>query len=57
MGAGVERCQGKAIFAPHARLDGEEFEKLGYPEPHVDWDETKVRAMERFKGDMKDAER
>ena len=47
--------KGKAVFEPHKRLSGEEFEKLGYPRPHVDWHETKKRAMERFKSDMADA--
>ncbi|KAL8950954.1 MAG: hypothetical protein Q9222_003044 [Ikaeria aurantiellina] len=48
--------KGKAVFDPAKRLGKEEFEKLGYPRPHVDWHETKQRAMERFKSDMKDAE-
>ena len=48
--------EGKAVFAPYERLSREEFEKLGYPKPHVDWKETKARCMERFKRDMKDAE-
>ena len=47
--------KGKAVFSPYDRLPEEEFKKLGYPEPHVDWKETKARAMERFKSDMKDA--
>lgn len=51
--AGVE---GKAVFAPHARLGKAEFEKLGYPAPHVDWKKTKARCLERFKADMQDAE-
>ena len=48
--------KGKAVFDPWNRLPREEFEKLGYPEPHVDWHETKQRAIERFKRDMKDAD-
>ncbi|PVI06566.1 Cryptochrome/photolyase FAD-binding domain-containing protein [Periconia macrospinosa] len=52
----LKDVQGKAVFAPHERLSKEEFEKLGYPKPHVDWKETKQRAMERFKRDMKDAD-
>lgn len=48
--------EGKAVFSPHDRLPKAEFEKLGYPKPHVDWKETKQRCMERFKSDMKDAE-
>ena len=51
----LKNVKGKAVFAPHARLDKAEFKKLGYPAPHVDWNETKARAMERFKRDMKDA--
>lgn len=48
--------QGKAVFAPWERLGREEFEKLGYPRPYVDWHETKERCMQRFKRDMADAE-
>lgn len=44
--------KGKAVFSPHDRLSKEQFEKLGYPRPHVDWHETKKRCMERFKRDM-----
>ncbi|KAG8624818.1 hypothetical protein KVT40_007885 [Elsinoe batatas] len=43
---------GKAVFDPFHRLDKKEFEKLGYPEPHVDWNESKQRCMERYKSDM-----
>ena len=52
----LKDVEGKAVFSPHDRLSKEEFEKLGYPRPHVDWHETKQRCMERFKNDMKDAE-
>jgi deoxyribodipyrimidine photo-lyase len=52
----LKDVKGKAVFAPHARLSKAEFDKLGYPRPHVDWNETKARVMERFKRDMKDAE-
>lgn len=48
--------EGKAVFSPHDRLSKAEFEKLGYPKPHVDWHETKKRCMERFKSDMSDAQ-
>ena len=51
----LRNVKGKAVFAPYDRLSREEFEKLGYPKPHVNWKETKVRAIERFKRDMKDA--
>lgn len=51
----LKDVKGKAIFAPYERLSKEEFEKLGYPKPHVDWKETKQRAIERFKSDMRDA--
>lgn len=47
--------KGKAVFAPYERLSKKEFEKLGYPKPHVDWKKTKHRAVERFKIDMRDA--
>lgn len=52
----LRNVKGKTVFDPYNRLAKEEFEKLGYPEPYVDWQETKQRAMERFKTDMKDAE-
>ena len=52
----LKGVEGKAVFSPHDRLPKAEFEKLGYPRPHVDWKETKQRCMERFKNDMKDAE-
>ena len=48
----LKDVKGKAIFDPHKRLGKKEFEKLGYPAPHVDWNETKARAMDRFKSDM-----
>ncbi|KAF1975528.1 Cryptochrome/photolyase FAD-binding domain-containing protein [Bimuria novae-zelandiae CBS 107.79] len=51
----LKGVKGKAIFAPYERLSKEEFEKLGYPKPHVNWKETKQRAIERFKSDMRDA--
>lgn len=44
--------EGKAVFSPHDRMPKAEFEKLGYPRPHVDWRETKERCMQRFKRDM-----
>ncbi|KAL8243749.1 hypothetical protein R6Q59_010007 [Mikania micrantha] len=52
----LKDVEGKAVFSPYERLSEEEFEKLGYPKPHVDWKETKQRAIERFKRDMHDAE-
>ncbi|ETN42525.1 uncharacterized protein HMPREF1541_01682 [Cyphellophora europaea CBS 101466] len=52
----LKNVEGKAVFDPYNRLSKEEFKKLGYPEPYVDWNETKQRCMERFKSDMKDAE-
>ena len=48
----LKGLEGKAVFDPHGRLGKKEFEKLGYPAPHVDWAETKARCMERFKRDM-----
>ncbi|KAF2753922.1 Cryptochrome/photolyase FAD-binding domain-containing protein [Pseudovirgaria hyperparasitica] len=44
--------EGKAVFAPHERLSKSEFEKLGYPRPHVDFNETKERAVARYKRDL-----
>jgi deoxyribodipyrimidine photo-lyase len=52
----LKDVKGKAIYDPYHRLDKNEFEKLGYPAPYVDWKETKQRCIERFKRDMKDAE-
>ena len=52
----LRHVKGKAVFSPHDRLSKQEFEKLGYPRPHVDWKETKARCIERFKRDMHDAE-
>lgn len=52
----LKDVKGKAVFDPYHRMDKDEFEKLGYPAPYVDWSETKQRAIERFKSDMKDAE-
>lgn len=48
----LKDVQGKAIFAPYERLSKEEFEKLGYPKPHVDLTESRNRAKERFKRDL-----
>lgn len=48
----LKDVQGKAVFEPHSRLGKGKFEKLGYPRPHVDWAETKQRALARFKEDM-----
>jgi deoxyribodipyrimidine photo-lyase len=52
----LKNIKGKAVFDPYHRLPKDEFEKLGYPAPYVDWKETKQRAIERFKSDMKDAD-
>lgn len=52
----LKHLQGKDIFDPYHRLSKQECEKLGYPAPHVDWSETKQRAMERFKHDMSGVE-
>lgn len=46
----------KAIFAPSERLSKGEFEKLGYPAPHVDFKESKDRALTRYKQDLADAD-
>ncbi|KAK4694009.1 hypothetical protein P7C71_g3493, partial [Lecanoromycetidae sp. Uapishka_2] len=52
----LAHLKGKEIYSPHDRLSKAEFEKLGYPRPHVDWKETKQRCMERFKSDMSGVE-
>ena len=52
----LKNVEGKAVFAPYERLSKQEFEKLGYPKPYVDWNETKARALDRFKSDMKDVD-
>lgn len=48
----LKGVKGKALFDPFHRLSKEEFKKLNYPEPYVDWVETKQRCMQRFKSDM-----
>ena len=52
----LKDVKGKAVFAPWERLSKEEFEKLDYPRPHVDFSESKQRAIERFKKDLADAD-
>lgn len=52
----LKDVKGKAVFSPHDRLSKEEFEKLGYPKPHVDFAESKARCMERYKSDMSGVE-
>lgn len=51
--AGLE---GKEVFDPFHRLGKSEFEELGYPEPHVDFRETSLRAKERYKRDLAEAD-
>ncbi|KAK4540634.1 hypothetical protein LTR36_009065 [Oleoguttula mirabilis] len=48
--------KGKEIFAPHDRLSKEEFEKLGYPYPHVNYAETAQRAKQRYKRNLAEAD-
>ena len=52
----LKDVKGKAVFAPYARLSKSEFDKLGYPKPHVDWKETKARALDRFKRGLRNAD-
>ncbi|KAL8644349.1 MAG: hypothetical protein Q9210_007299, partial [Variospora velana] len=52
----LKNVKGKAVFDPYNRLPKAEFEKLGYPAHHVDWRETKERAIQRFKSDMAQAD-
>lgn len=47
---------GKAVFDPANRLSEAEFEKLGYPRPHVNFIESKDRAVQRFKKDLASAD-
>lgn len=52
----LKDVEGKAVFDPYSRLSKEEFEKLGYPAPHVDFKESKDRCIQRYKQDMADAD-
>ena len=52
----LKDLKGKDVFDPHGRLSKEEFEKLGYPAPHVDFKESAQRAKERYKQDLADAD-
>lgn len=53
---GLEGGKGGAIFAPHERLSKEEFEKLDYPKPHVDFADSVMRARETYKKGIADAD-
>lgn len=48
--------KGKEIFMPSERMKKAEFEKLGYPYPHVDFQESTQRAKARYKKDLADAD-
>jgi deoxyribodipyrimidine photo-lyase len=39
----------KAVHAPHERLSKDEFKKLNYPEPIVEYKFGRERALHRFK--------
>ncbi|CAJ2509311.1 Uu.00g143370.m01.CDS01 [Anthostomella pinea] len=52
----LESVKGDAIFEPHAKLSKAEFEKLGYPYPHVDYAESSRRAKARYKQDLANAD-
>lgn len=52
----LRTLHGKDIFAPHERLSKSEFEKLGYPRPHVDYAESAKRAKARYKRDLAEAD-
>lgn len=52
----LKDLKGKDIFDPYGRLSKDEFKKLGYPEPHVDFSESKQRAVQRFKKDLAEAD-
>ncbi|EME39044.1 hypothetical protein DOTSEDRAFT_160926, partial [Dothistroma septosporum NZE10] len=51
----LKDVKGKAVFDPYNRLSKSEFEKLGYPAPHVDFKESQQRAKERYKRDLAEA--
>jgi len=52
----LSKLRGPAIYSPHDRLAKEAFEKLGYPAPHVNWKESKARALDRYKRDLAEAD-
>lgn len=52
----LKGVEGKAVFDPFHRLSREKFEKLGYPEPHVDFKESKERCIQRYKQDLAEAD-
>lgn len=52
----LSSLQGKEVFDPFNRLSKKEFEKLGYPPPHVDFRESSQRAKERYKADLSEAD-
>ncbi|KAM0812893.1 putative Photolyase/cryptochrome alpha/beta domain-containing protein [Seiridium cardinale] len=52
----LKDVKGKAVFDPYHRLSEDEFRKLGYPKPHVDFKESKERCVQRYKQDMADAD-
>ena len=52
----LKDLKGKDVFDPYGRLGKEEFDKLGYPAPHVDFKESAQRAKERYKQDLADAD-
>ncbi|EME85974.1 uncharacterized protein MYCFIDRAFT_39565 [Pseudocercospora fijiensis CIRAD86] len=52
----LKDLKGKEVFDPYNRLSKEEFEKLGYPAPHVDFRESQQRAKERYKQGLADAD-
>lgn len=52
----LKDLKGKDIFDPYHRLSKQEFEKLGYPAPHVDFKESQQRAKERYKRDLANAD-
>ncbi|KAI5364665.1 Putative cryptochrome/DNA photolyase class 1, cryptochrome/DNA photolyase, FAD-binding protein [Septoria linicola] len=52
----LKDLKGKDVFDPYNRLSKADFEKLGYPAPHVDFKESQQRAKERYKQDLADAD-
>lgn len=52
----LKEVEGKALFDPFHRLAKQDFQKLGYPQPHVDFSSSQQRAKERYKSDLANAD-
>lgn len=45
----LKNVEGRAVFDPYKRLRKKEFDKLGYPEPHVNFKASAEQYRERYK--------